>query len=102
MSARPWPTKGADGEPVDPPWELHRAGRAWNDEAWKRYMLKPRKLEMVDGKLLHSDEDRELLLGLLLENIGADRRFGSAISKSGAKQLPRPRGRRRCSEGSPS
>ena len=78
MSARPWPTKGADGEPVDPPWELHRAGRAWNDEAWKRYMLKPRKLEMVDGKLLDSAEDRELLLGLLLENIGADRavRFG--------------------------
>ena len=78
VSGRPWPTKGVDGEPVDPPWELHRAGRAWNDEAWKRYMLKPRKLEMVDGKLLDSDEDRELLLGLLLENIGADRavRFG--------------------------
>jgi hypothetical protein len=28
---------------------------------------------MVHGKLLNSDEDREVLLGLLLENVGADR-----------------------------
>jgi hypothetical protein len=28
---------------------------------------------MIDGKILWSDEDRENLLGLLLENLGADR-----------------------------
>ena len=28
---------------------------------------------MIDGKILWSDEDRENLLGLLLENVGADR-----------------------------
>jgi len=38
-----------------------------------RYVLTPEKFEMVDGKLLWSDEDREMLLGLLLENVGADR-----------------------------
>ena len=37
-----------------------------------RYVLTPEKFEMVDGKLLWSDEDREMLLGLLLENVGAD------------------------------
>ena len=36
-------------------------------------MLTPRKIEMVDGKLFGHEEDRELLLGLLLENVGADR-----------------------------
>jgi hypothetical protein len=36
-------------------------------------MMTPEKFEMVDGKLLWSDEARETLLGLLLENVGADR-----------------------------
>lgn len=31
---------------------------------------------MVEGKLLWSEEDRETLLGLLLENVGADRAVG--------------------------
>jgi hypothetical protein len=35
---------------------------------------------MMDGKLLWDDEDRVKLLGLLLENVGADRavRLGNA------------------------
>lgn len=36
-------------------------------------MLKPHKIGLVKGKLLFSSEDRETLLELLLENVGADR-----------------------------
>jgi hypothetical protein len=56
-----------------PAWDIRNEGRAWKSEAQERYRLKPRKLEMIQGKLLSSDKDRELLLGLLLENVGADR-----------------------------
>lgn len=42
------------------------------DEAWQRLELRPEKLEMWDGKLLFDDNERLLLLGLLLENLGAD------------------------------
>jgi hypothetical protein len=46
----------------------------------QRYELTPEKLEMIAGKLLWSEEDRVNLLGLLLENVGADRavRLGNA------------------------
>lgn len=80
MNARPWPTKDVEGQPVEPGWELRREGRSWTaGEAWKRYVLAPGKIEMVNGKLLGHEEDRELLLGLLLENVGADRavQFGN-------------------------
>lgn len=61
-------------------WDIRNEGRAWDSEAMDRYMLTPEKLEMIDGKLLWSDEDRETLLCLLLENVGADRavQFGDA------------------------
>jgi hypothetical protein len=36
-------------------------------------MLKPHKIELIKGKLLFSGKDRETLLALLLENVGADR-----------------------------
>jgi hypothetical protein len=55
-------------------WEIHNEGRSWRSgEAMERFFLRPEKLEMVRGKLLDTDEDRETLLGLLLENVGADR-----------------------------
>lgn len=55
-------------------WDIRGEGRSWGkDEAWDRFELTPEKLEMVRGKLLWSDKDREMLLGLLLENVGADR-----------------------------
>jgi hypothetical protein len=46
----------------------------------QRYELTPEKLEMIRGKLLWSQKDRVKLLGLLLENVGADRavRLGDA------------------------
>lgn len=57
-----------------PKWDIRNQGRAWGKgEAFERHMMRPHKIEMVRGKLLSSDEDRETLLGLLLENVGADR-----------------------------
>jgi hypothetical protein len=64
----------AEMQSDSPKWDIRNEGRAWRKgEAWERYQPRPEKMEMVDGKLLWSDEDRELLLGLLLENVGADR-----------------------------
>ncbi|MGQ0714928.1 MAG: hypothetical protein ACT4PJ_14595 [Gemmatimonadaceae bacterium] len=58
----------------DSEWDIRREGRAWEeDEAMQRYELTPEKIEMVKGKLLWDDEDRVTMLGLLLENVGADR-----------------------------
>jgi hypothetical protein len=57
----------------DSEWDIRREGRAWGDEAIQRYELTPEKMEMFEGKLLWFEEDRVKLLGLLLENVGADR-----------------------------
>lgn len=58
----------------DSDWDIRREGRAWQGrEAMARYELTPEKLEMSEGKLLWYDQDRVKLLGLLLENVGADR-----------------------------
>jgi hypothetical protein len=57
-----------------PKWDIRNQARAWGKgEAWQRFILKPEKIDMVGGKLLSSVEDRETLLALLLENVGADR-----------------------------
>lgn len=54
-------------------WNIEREGRRWTGaEARERWELTPEKIELIDGKLLWSDEDRINLLGLLLENVGAD------------------------------
>jgi hypothetical protein len=54
-------------------WKVGRQARAWAEtEAFERYELTPERIEMVEGKLLWSDEERLQLLGLLLENVGAD------------------------------
>lgn len=59
--------------PVDVKWDIRREGRAWTgDEGMQRFSLTPEKFEMYRGKLFWSDEDRVNLLGLLLENVGAD------------------------------
>lgn len=58
----------------DSDWDIRREGRAWHGgEARPRYEMTPEKLEMNEGKLLWFDEERVKLLGLLLENVGADR-----------------------------
>ena len=39
-------------------WDLRLEGRAWGTEARSRYEMTPEKMEMIDGKLFWSDEDR--------------------------------------------
>ena len=56
---------------VDPPWDIRRAGRAWTTEAHDRWSLRP-KAELIDGKLVFDNEERLVLLALLLENVGVD------------------------------
>lgn len=54
-------------------WDIRRQGKSWSgEEAVARHALAPEKIEMVEGRLLWSDEERLNLLGLLLENLGAD------------------------------
>lgn len=54
-------------------WDIRREGRAWTDEEFEsRVELRPEKLEVWEGKLLLTEEERLALLGLLLENVGAD------------------------------
>src|SRR5712691_10937509 len=54
-------------------WDIRAEGRTWTEEeALARYELTPDKIEMVDGKLLWDDEQRLLLLALLLENVGVN------------------------------
>lgn len=56
--------------PVDPPWDIGVDGRAWRKEAMSRYEALPEKIEMIEGKLCWSEEDRLTLLAALLENVG--------------------------------
>jgi hypothetical protein len=59
---------------ADKNWDIRAKGRAWlGDEAMSRYFMIERKIELVDGKLFDYATDRETLLCLLLENVGADR-----------------------------
>jgi len=77
----------------EPRWDVRSEGRAWGkDEAWERLELTPEKFEMADGKLFWSDEDRENLLGLLLEQVGADKavQFGNPdVWRAAVAKLPR-------------
>ena len=58
----------------DSRWDIRREGRAWEaHEARERWELTPEKFEMYEGKLFWDDTDHINLLGLLLENLGADR-----------------------------
>lgn len=74
-------------------WDIRDKGRAWvKEEILGRYELTPHKIEIIEGKLLWSDEDRVNLLGLLLENIGADRavQLGDAdVWRQAVAKLPR-------------
>jgi hypothetical protein len=76
-------------------WDIRGKGRAWRgDEAWDRFQLTPEKFEMFDGKLFWSDEARVNLLGLLLENVGADRavRLGDPeVWRAAVAKLPQRR-----------
>ena len=61
--------------------EIRREGRAWRaGEGRQRYALLPEKFEMIEGRLLLTDEERLTVLALLLENVGVDQavRLGDA------------------------
>jgi len=60
----------------DREWDIRLNGRRWSrDEAFARHDLIPGpcRIEMSQGMLLWTDEDRVALLALLLENVGAGR-----------------------------
>ena len=54
-------------------WDIRREGRAWKgEEVMARYYLAPEKIELIHGRLFWDDEQRLRMLGLLLEQMGAD------------------------------
>ena len=81
------------GSMSDSDWDIRREGRAWDvDEVRQRRELRPEKLELIEGKILWDDDERVLLLGLLLENVGADRavRLGDpAVWRAAVEALDR-------------
>lgn len=77
---------------MDTPLDVRRTGRAWTaEEALERWNRTPEKFEMFEGKLFWDDEERLALLGMLLENLGADAavRLGDpAVWKAAVAGLP--------------
>ena len=73
-------------------WDIRREGRSWTaDEALERFERTPEKIEMLDGKLFWDDEQRLAMLGLLLENLGADvavRLGNPAVWREATARLP--------------
>ena len=59
-------------EPYSIDWNIKRKGRHWRREAMRRWELTPEKIEMVDGQLFDRKEQRLLMIGMLLENVGLD------------------------------
>ena len=54
-------------------WDIRAAGRDWSsEEVASRWALTPERIELINGRLFCSDEDRLNMLGLLLESVGAD------------------------------
>jgi hypothetical protein len=59
-------------------WDIRRKGRRWTaEEMESRLQMAPEKIEFVDG-IFASDNERLIVLGMLLENLGIDKalRFG--------------------------
>jgi hypothetical protein len=59
-------------DPYTIDWNVTLEGRGWTSNALERYELTPEKIEMMDGRLFGTEEDRLRMLGLLLENCGAE------------------------------
>ena len=80
-------------------WKFQGDGRAWNqEEVNSRYGECPARIELIYGKLFWREEDRVMLLGMLLENVGLDSavRLGDpqawrdAIAKLDSETLKEP------------
>ncbi|CAN5607991.1 hypothetical protein BH24ACT21_BH24ACT21_12260 [soil metagenome] len=57
--------------------EIHREGRRWTPEEieskWRQaHETIPERLELIEGKVFLSDEQRITMLGWMLEQLGAD------------------------------
>ena len=63
-----WVDSNAPRQP-DPPWDIRREGQLITVE---RLDPLPEKLELIDGQLYWSNEDRLTMLACLLENVGID------------------------------
>lgn len=62
--------------PFSMEWRFSRQPIDWKETFGSyaaRYGLGPSKIEMIGGKLFWSDEERLIMVGLLLENLGIDR-----------------------------
>lgn len=60
-------------DPSEIDWKIQSKGRSWEqEEAWSRYEMAPNKIEMIYSKLFISETDRLRMLGMLLENCGAE------------------------------
>jgi hypothetical protein len=55
-------------------WDIRREGRAWTAEEFtvRANRLIGLDFEISGGKLFWSEETRQLILGMLLENVGMD------------------------------
>ena len=73
----------------DVQWDIRREGHAWKgDEAMARYYLAPEKIELIRGKLFWNDEQRQRMLGLLLEQLGAGAAGQSAgVARRGGRAI---------------
>jgi hypothetical protein len=59
---------------TDVNWDIRREGHGWlHDEFFQRLGLAPEKMEAIEGKLFWDDNERMLMLGLMLENLGIDK-----------------------------
>jgi hypothetical protein len=57
-------------------WKIERQGRKWSkEEIQSRYHsgVCPEKIELIEGKLFCTEEERLNMLALLLENVGIDK-----------------------------
>lgn len=56
--------------------DIRREGRSWTNEEvdakYRPHETVPEKMELIDGKLFWSDEQRITMLGWMLEQVGAD------------------------------
>jgi hypothetical protein len=55
-------------------WDIGREGRKWTraEVEAKYHALCPDKIELIEGRLFWTDEQRLTMLALLLENVGMD------------------------------
>ena len=68
-------------------WDIHREGRRWTKEESARRMREaPEKIEFVGG-IFAGEQQRFLVLGMLLENLGMKPELEKSRLNAGTKQL---------------